>query len=140
MHFFRRSLSLGSVVVLAVAMQAGVLLAQMHVHAHSPAARGLYSAARAGEGTSATVWARSIIAVACRAGERDRCPPAAPHDHRSDCPMCWSLALAGSGVLPAPAAVSLAAPRHPAPTPLRVVDRVPVRTAADFQARAPPMA
>lgn len=139
MHFFRRSLSLGSVVLLAVAMQAAVLVAQMHVHAH-PHAASLYSAARAAHGSGARVWAKSVIAFACRAVERDRCPPVAPHDHRNDCPMCWSLALAGSGVLPAPAMVSLAAPRHQALIPQRVVDRVPVRTASNFQARAPPIA
>lgn len=139
MHFFRRSLNLGSVVLLAVAMQAGVLMAQMHVHAHSHATGGLYAAARAGQGPAATVWARSVIAFACRAVERDRCPPVAPHEHRNDCPTCWSLALAGSGVLPAPAAVSLAAPRHPALIPLRVTDRVPARAGANFQARGPPI-
>ena len=140
MHFFRRSLSLGSVVLLAVAMQAAVVMAQMHVHAHSHGAGSLYSAARAGQGPGARVWAKSVIAFACRAAERDACPPVAPHDHRNDCPMCWSLAVVGSGVLPAPAAVSLEAPRHQALIPQRVVDRVPVRAGANFQARAPPIA
>ncbi len=140
MHFFRRSLSLGSVVLLAIAMQAAVLVAQMHVHAHSHAAGNLYAAARAQQGPGAGVWAKSVIAFACRAVERDRCPPVAPHDHRNDCPMCWSLALVGSGVLPAPAMVSLAAPRHQTLIPQRAVDRVPVRAVANFQARAPPIA
>ena len=140
MHFFRRSLSLGSVVLLAVAMQAAVLMAQMHVHAHSHGAGSLYSAVRAGQGSGARVWAKSVIAFACRAAERDACPPVAPHDHRNDCPMCWALAVAGSGVLPAPAAASLEAPRHRALMPLHVVDRLPVRAGTNFQARAPPIA
>jgi hypothetical protein len=139
MHFFRRSLSLGSVVLLAVAMQGAVLMAQMHVHAHSHGVGSLYSAARAGQGSGARAWAKSVIAYACRAGERDACPPVVPHDHRNDCPMCWSLAVVGSGVLPAPAAVSLEAPLHQALITLRVVDRVPVRAGANFQARAPPI-
>jgi len=138
MHYCRRSLSLGSVVLLAVAMQAAVLMAQMHVHAHSHGAASLYSAARVGQGSGARAWAKSVIAYAYRA-ERDACPPVAPHDHRNDCPMCWSLAMVGSGVLPVPAAVSLEAPRHQALIPLRVVDRVPVRAGANFQARAPPI-
>jgi hypothetical protein len=140
MHYFRRSLSLGPVVLLAVAMQAAVLMAQMHVHAHSHGGAHLYAAARAGQGVGARVWAKSVVAFACRAAERDACPPVVPHDHRNDCPMCWSLAVVGSGVLPAPPAVSLAAPPHQAMTPLRVVDRVLVRAGANFQARAPPIA
>ena len=139
MHYFRRSLSLGSVVLLAVATQAAVFMAQMHVHAHSHGVSNLYSSARAGHGSGAPVWAKSVIAFACRAVARDACPPVAPHDHRNDCPMCWSLAMVGSGVLPVPAAVSLEAPRHQALIPLRVVDRVPVRAGANFQARAPPI-
>ena len=139
MHYFRRSLSLGSVVLLAVAMQAAVLMAQMHVHAHAHGGAHLYAAARAGHGLGARAWGKSVVAFACRAVERDACPPVVPHDHRNDCPMCWSLAMAGSGVLPAPAAVFLAAPPHQAMTPLRVVDRVPVRAGANFQARAPPI-
>jgi hypothetical protein len=139
MRFFRRSLSLGSVVLLAVAMQAAVLMAQMHVHAHSHGAASLYAAARAAQGPGARAWAKSVIAYTCRAAERDACPPVDPHDHRNDCPMCWSLAVVGSGVLPAPAPVSLEAPRHQTLIPLRVVDRVPVRAGANFQARAPPI-
>ena len=139
MHYFRRSLSLGSIVLLAVAMQAAVLVAQMHVHAHSHGAANQYAAARAGQGPAARAWAKSVIAFACRAAERDACPPVAPHDHRNDCPMCWSLAVVGSGVLPAPAAVSLAAPRHRALMPRHVVDRVAVRAGTNFQARAPPI-
>jgi len=139
MHYFRRSLSLGSVVLLAVAMQATLLMAQMHVHAHPHGAASLYAAARAGQGPAARAWAKSVVAFACRAVERDACPPVVPHDHRNDCPMCWSLAVAGSGVLPAPAAVSLEAPRHQALMLLQVVDRLPVRAGTNFQARAPPI-
>ena len=139
MHYFRRSLSLGSVVLLAVAMQATLLMAQMHVHAHSHGVASLYAAARAGQGPAARAWAKSVVAFACRAVERDACPPVVPHDHRNDCPMCWSLAVAGSGVLPAPAAVSLEAPRHQALMLLQVVDRLPVRAGTNFQARAPPI-
>ena len=139
MHYFRRSLSLGSVVLLAVAMQAAVLMAQMHVHVHAHGGAHLYAAARAGQGLGARAWGKSVVAFACRAVERGACPPVVPHDHRHDCPMCWSLAVVGSGLLPAPAAVSLEAPRHRAATPLRVVDRVPARAGANFQARAPPV-
>ena len=106
----------------------------------SHGAASLYSAARAGQGPERARGRRASSPIACRAAERDACPPVAPHDHRNDCPMCWSLAVVGSGVLPAaPAAVSLEAPRHQALIPLRVVDRVPVRAGANFQARAPPI-
>jgi len=139
MHYFRRSMSLATVVLLAVAMQVAVLMAQMHVHGHAHGAASLYAAARAGQGPAARAWAKSVIAFACRAVERDACPPVVPHDHRNDCPMCWSLAVVGSGVLPAPAAVSLEAPRRPTLIPLHVADRVPVRAGTNFQARAPPI-
>ena len=139
MHYFRSSLSLATVVLLAVAMQGAVLMARMHVHAHSHGAATLFGAARAGHGPGARVWAKSVVAFACRAVERDACPPVAPHDHRNDCPMCWSLAVVGSGVLPSPPAASLEAPLHWALTSLHVVDHVLVRVAASFQARAPPI-
>ena len=139
MHHVRRSLSLGSVVLLAVAMQAALVMAQMHVHAHPHGPAGLYAAAHAGEASGARAWAKSVVAFACRAVERDACPPVAPHDHRNDCPMCWSLAVAGSGVQPTPAAVSLEAPRRQALMLLQVVDRMPVRAGINFQARAPPI-
>ena len=138
MHYFRRSLSLGSVVLLAVAMQAAVLMAQMHVHAHSHGAASLYAAARAGQGPERGRGRRA--SSPSPAGRSSAMLPAGRAARSSQrLPDVLVAGVVGSGVLPAPAAVSLEAPRHQALMPLRVVDRVPVRAGANFQARAPPI-
>ena len=53
--------------------------------------------------------------------------------------MCWSVAAAGTGVMPAAAAVALDAPRFSVPAPLRVAEALPGSATLNFQARAPPV-
>jgi hypothetical protein len=132
MRFFRRRSSPGLAALLAVAMQAALILAQSHVHSHVHAGAGVTAGAPA--------WASGVVAVACRAIVRPGCKPAVPHDHRNECPMCWSVAAAGTGVLPAAPAVALDAPRFSVPSPLRIAETLPDRTTVNFQARAPPLA
>jgi hypothetical protein len=132
MRFFRRRSSPGLVALLAVAMQAGLILAQTHVHSHVHAGAGVNAGAKA--------WAQGVAAFACRAVVHPGCKPAVPNDHRNECPMCWSVAMAGTGVLPAATAVALDAPPFSMPAPPRVAHALPEVTTANFQARAPPLA
>lgn len=116
------------VALLAMAMQAALGAAQVHalVHAHAHAPGG------------ARTWTKGA-ALACRAVVKiPACAPAVPHDHRHDCPTCWSLATAGSGVLPAPALPALHAPPLAAPAPVLAQLAPPAKGFANFRARAPP--
>jgi hypothetical protein len=132
MRFFRRRSSPGLAALLAIAMQAALIMAQTHVHSHVHAGAGVTAGARA--------WGPSVVPVACRTIVRPGCQPAVPHDHRNECPMCWSVAAAGTGVLPAAAAVALDAPRFILLAPPRVAEELPGRTTINFRARAPPIA
>ena len=143
MRFFRDLMRPTPVLLLVAAMQAALVLAQVHgeihAHAHVPAAQ-----------TSVDV---TSVALACRAvvhhpdcdsavrpghskGHHQEHRP----EHRNDCAMCWSLATAGSGVLPALPPAAIGAPRFsryelPHPTqPLTDSGSV------HFRARAPPLA
>ena len=125
MRFFRRQSSPAIVALLAVAMQAALLLAHAHVHPHSSDHRGLQS------------WAKTDV-IACRAMVRPaHCSPAIPDKH-DDCPLCWSLLASGAGVLPTALGVTAATvmPAEPLP-PLADAIR-PDKGSAHFQARAPP--
>jgi hypothetical protein len=128
MRFFRRLDTPILAVLLAVAMQATLLLAHAHTHAHAPA-------------LAASKWVKST-SLECRSMVApESCRSEVPQrDHRDDCALCWSLAASGAGVLPLPPAVpQLAMPLH-RPGPLALTARyVAVRT-AQFQARAPPAA
>ena len=131
MRFFRRRSSPGLAALLAVAMQAALIMAQTHVHSHVHAGAGVTAGALA--------WAKSVVPVACRTIVRPGCKPAVPHDHRNECAMCWSVAVAGTGVVPAAAAVALDAPRFSVPSPLRIAEALPGNATVKFQARAPPI-
>jgi hypothetical protein len=125
MRFLRRRSTPGLVALLAVAMQAALVIAQAHVHhhPHGPAVRV------------------ADAAIACRAIVRSaQCDaPVVPHDHRHDCPLCWSLA-ATNGVLPeAPVAV-IDVRRFEPPLPLGSTPSLAAAVTLSFQARAPPSA
>ena len=126
MRFLGRRSRTALSALLAVAMQAAFFLALAHVHPHPTAPAGLRSA-----GTS--------VALACRALVRPSdCPPTMPHDHHEDCPLCWSLAASGAGVLPA--LLTVVGPVLPTPV-LRPSASSPILSdagASHFQARAPP--
>ena len=125
MRFLRRRSTPGLVALLAVAMQAALVIAQAHVHPHPHG----YAVKVAG------------TAIACRAIVRSaQCDaPVVPHEHRHDCPLCLSLSAA-NGVLPmAPVAfidVRRFEPPRPLPATPSLVGAVPL----SFQARAPPVA
>jgi len=128
MRFFRRRSSPVLLALLAFAMQAGLLLAQMHTHSR------LHTRA---EGRA---WATSIVALACQSIMRPGCPPVAPHDHREDCPVCCSLAVASAAVMPAAPAVAPEIPLFAALRPVLAVAGLPGTDTVHFQARAPPIA
>lgn len=129
MRFFRRRSSPILAALLAVAMQATVVLAHAHVHGHA------HSHANAG----ARAWAQGVVSLACRSIVRQGCPatPAQP-DH--DCPMCASLAAAGMAVLPVALQTRLAPARHEMLQPVRIAAVPEAPAKANFQARAPPRA
>jgi hypothetical protein len=128
MRFFRRLDRPVFAFLLAVAMQATLLLAHAHIHSHAPDRAGSQWS------KSASLACRSMVAPkTCRTGMPQQ-------DHRDDCPLCWSLAASGAGVLPTtPAAPQLAIPPHQ-PRPLTVLPRYVAVETSQFQARAPPVA
>lgn len=143
MSFFRRRSSPGLVALLALTMQAALFLAQMHVHTgmHVHTAAGAYSGMSAAARAGARAWAKNLAtAVSCRAVVNLGCQPAVPHHHGNDCPICWSVAAAGTGVMPTAPAVSLDAPRFATLVPLRADAAAPGHAIINFQARAPPVA
>lgn len=128
MRFFRRFSSPALLTLLAVAMQAMLLLAHAHTHPHSSAMAGV------------TAWGQTA-SIACRALIPPAgCKPAIPNDHHDDCPLCSTLAASAAGLLPAPFTVAIEA----APVSLlRPLPDLPARDDASswqFQARAPPRA
>ncbi len=125
MRFFRRRSSPILAALLAIAMQAAFLVAHAHVHPPAPVV-----AHSSGAST----------AMACRALVRPaNCGPAVPHDRHDDCPLCWSLAASGAGVLPSPPAVSLA--QYATSDLLRPTvssPKIADAGSSPFQARGPP--
>ena len=109
---------------LALAALIGQLVASFaHPHVRSDAAgRGLIQ-----------------VAATCQAtGYQQPCSPGQPADHRSDCQICWSMALVGNGI--APPAVLV-----PVPVVICVdgctslaTERREAGVASSFQARGPP--
>ena len=142
MRFFRRRSNPGLVALLAIAMQAALVLAHMHVHSHAHTGAGGYRGMSAAISTGARAWTKNVAALSCRAvvQMRSGCPPLVPHDHGNDCPMCWSVAAAGTGVMPEAPAVVLDAPRFTMLAPARAAEVRPGRAILNFQARAPPVA
>jgi hypothetical protein len=140
MRFFRRRSNPGLVALLAIAMQAALVLAHMHVHSHVHTGAGAYAGMRAVGSAGARAWTKNVAALSCRAMVPTGCQPSVPHDHGNDCPMCWSVAAAGTGVMPEAPAVALDAPRFTTLVPVRVAEVRPGRAILNFQARAPPVA
>lgn len=128
MRFFRRLSSPALAALLAIATQAMLLLAHAHTHPHASTMAG------------AATWGKTA-SIACRALVPPAgCAPAVPSDHHDDCPLCWSLAASGAGVLPSPLIVT--ADATPAGM-LRPAPMIPLRReagASQFQARGPPVA
>jgi hypothetical protein len=127
MRVLRHRHTLGLMVLLALAMQAILAVAQTHTHS--------YTAAGAEK-----ISNRAITYGICRAGTERPCPPTAPHDDHANCPLCWSMSLASTAVLQAPPAIALVRPRVEAPPPVRITACVHVVSSVHFQARAPPRA
>ena len=117
-------------------MQAALFLGQTHVHSHVHTAAVSYGT---GANVGARAWSKGVVAIACRAVVRTGCAPAVPHDHGNDCPMCWSVTAAGTGVMPVAATAALDAPRLAMLAPLRAEEARALHANINFQARAPPV-
>ncbi len=115
MRSFRQHWVYGWLALLALATQ--LILSFGHVHVH-----GAHRAASA--------------AHPCQGKASPPCP--APNDDEQHCSICWTIAIAGSLVLTAPAALEApsveAAPLQPAIVTGQLRDTGTVQ----FQARAPP--
>lgn len=128
MRFFRRQSSPALMALLAVAMQAALLLAHAHVHAAHPQA----PASRVSAGQSGGVACRALVRPA-------DCAPAIPHDHHDDCPLCWSLAASGAAVLPTPSVIPVPALTEPSSSVQVAGPMLVDAGSAPFQARGPPV-
>jgi hypothetical protein len=126
MRVFRRRFSLGFLALLAFAMQAVLAFAQTHSHAHSQAVAGQLAT-------------RAITYGACAVRAQHPCPPSAPHDDPSNCPICWSVSLATAAIINQPPAVLAPPARLAAPEPARAVHVLGGDDSVHFQARAPPV-
>lgn len=128
MRVLRHRHLLGCFAILVLAMQG--LMAFAHTHTHSPKAH-------TGLGQLA---ARAITYGMCRPGQTKPCTPTAPHKDHGDCAVCWSMAMAGAGMVPEPLAVL---PNHSAAvvvSPVRITGLSDGKPHGHFQARAPPLA
>ncbi len=126
MRVFRRRNVLGYAALLALAMQGMLAFAHTHTHAYGFAgATGL--------------MARAVTSGMCRAGVERPCPPQAPHNDNSSCPICWSVSLASAVVLQPPPIVPLPRPLTEAPAPVRFVAFSCPGATVHFQARGPPL-
>ncbi len=127
MRVLRRRNSLGLVGLLALAMQAALVLAQTHVHTYI---------ATASEGLAQ----RAVTYGMCRVQAERPCSPQAPHDDHGKCPICVSLSLASAAVLDAPPVIPLPALKFAMLAPVRAAESVRGVSSVHFQARAPPHA
>jgi hypothetical protein len=125
MRVLRQRHTLGLVTLLALAMQVVLALANTHTHKVSAA------------GQLAT---RAITYGMCRVDAERPCPPPAPHDDHSKCPLCWAMGLASAAVLSAPPAIPLIHSRLALPPPVRTAAATLRISTVQFQARAPPRA
>jgi len=126
MRFFRRRSSPALLALLAIAMQAALLVAHAHVHRPAPVAAQ-------GVGNGATIACRALVRPA-------GCSPVIPHDRHDDCPLCWSLVASGSVVLPAPLALAAVTVPAQALRPPTATPALGEAGSSPFQARAPPAA
>lgn len=126
MRLFRRLQSPILVALLAVAMQATLVLAHAHVHPHA---------------SVAPLWGQSA-SLACRAMvPPEGCRPTIPkHEHHDDCPLCWSLTASAAGLLPSPITVAAAELPRPPLTPRSSSPMLSEASGSPFEARAPPQA
>jgi len=127
MRVLRHRRYLGCLAIFVFAMQ--VVLAFAQTHTHSVPRPGLDRLAM-----------RAITYGMCRPSTDNPCPAPARNDDHGTCKLCWSMAMASTGVLQVPPVILPRQTVVAAPRPLRVgalVDGEPYR---HFQARAPPLA
>ena len=129
MRIFRHRHTQIVVTLLAFAMQAVLAFADTHTHGAPRSVVTLHA-----DGSFAT---RALTYGLCRVGPGKACPAPVQHDDRN-CPLCASLALAGTGVVgvppPLPVRDDIIAPPAPALVTALALDGETVH----FQARAPP--
>ncbi len=141
MRFFRHHMRPTPVLLLVVAMQAALVLAQVHgeIHAHGhlhvPVARAL------GEGTAVALACRAVVHHPdCNGAPHPEPSPERGPEHRNDCATCWSLATAGSAVLPALPPAAFGTQRFVLYEPPLPTQPLTGSGAVHFRARAPPLA
>ena len=139
MRIFRHRHMQVFVALLAFAMQAVLAFADTHTHGTPRSFAMLHAAAQhaAAQHADGSLTTRAVTYGLCRVGPGKACPAPAQDDDRN-CPLCASLALAGTAVLgvppPLPVRDVVIAPPAPALAAALALDGATVH----FQARAPP--
>lgn len=124
MRALRHHTTLGTIALLAFALQ--VVLACAHMHAHDDVAAGARDMA-----------ARAVTYGMCRAADGRTCPAPAQHDD-SGCPTCWAAGLASFAVLGSPPVAALPTVGFGETLPERETGQLCASSSVHFNARAPP--
>lgn len=127
MRALRHRHYLRGLAMLVFAMQA--LLAFAHTHTHS--------LSRSGPDRLAV---RAITYGMCRPGGEKPCPPAPKHDEHQTCSICWTVAMAGPGLLASPPAILPRHARAMIAAPVRISGLTGSEPNSSFEPRAPPLA
>lgn len=127
MRVLRHRQFLGCLAMLVFAMQG--ILAFAHTHTHSYPRVGLERLA-----------ARAITYGMCKPGQETPCRPAVPHKDHGKCEICWSMAMASTGVLQPPPLIVPREPLFVLIEPDRIARLIGGEAHRHFQARAPPLA
>jgi hypothetical protein len=130
MRILRHRHTLALIALLAFAMQGVIAFAHTHVHTSAP---GPLAAASVKGGLAM----RAITYGLCRPDAARPCPSPVQHDDRN-CPICWSVNLAGTAVLAVPPVVLLPTAPKSVPAPQRIAALLLDAARTNFQARAPP--
>jgi len=120
MRFFRRNRNLAWLALFALSAQLALTFGHVHLHTVNHSADVASSAA-------------------CSANTQSPCPAHDDGDDDAHCPLCWSIAMAGTLVVPAVPVVDLPPRGRIRVEPLLSVGSLWSAETVHFQARAPPL-
>jgi hypothetical protein len=138
MRIFRHRHMQVFIALLAFAMQAVLAFADTHTHGTPRSFASLHAAARHATALHAggSLAMRAVTYGICRA-DSAQCPAPAQDDDRN-CPLCASLALAGTAVLAVPPPLPVRDVIIAPPVPVVLASLALDGETVHFQARAPP--
>jgi hypothetical protein len=117
MRFFRRERRIAWVGLFALAAQFTLSFGHVHIHSVQRAAH-------------------AAVSSSCVPGTHG-CPS---HDDEAHCSICWTISIAGSSVVPAPAALIVPLVEDRSVDPQLSMGAFADKGSVHFQARAPPYA